>query len=217
MQKREIMLKWLKKNRDAIVITVVAAIALEIVKSYSLNIIDSILALGVPVVGFVVDKIYVLSAEYSVASMSRMPSDLIITLMCSVLFGWALGLFYIDWHGKKYIPEDFEYVVVESQENASGNSSKKKVGLSRRRKFRIMLVICGLIIYIVYMVGFFIPGENYSLFERNMTAIHPYIEETEYNQLFSKWVMMRGEADFSLIKKRIEAVKKDNNLGEYKF
>ena len=211
------MLKWLKKNRDAIVVAVVTGIALKIVDGNSLNIMDSLLALGGPIVGFIVDKIYLLSAKYSVASMSYVLLDLVITMVCALAIGMAIVTFFMDWREKKdqtNIPTVVECKWGDFQEKAL---SKEKDGFLRLNILRIILVFLGLLLFTMNMVVYGIPGKNYSLFERNMIAIHPYIEEVEYNQLFSKWVMMKGEADFSVIKQRIETVKKENNLGEYKF
>lgn len=211
------MLKWLKKNKDAIVIALVAGIVLEIVKGNSLNILDSLLSLGGPIAGFVVDKIYFLSARYSVASMSYVLVDLFITTICSICMSVAIVHIFMDRHKKKEQLDDPTVVECVALDSHGNVLSEHKEGFFRINRLRLFIIFWGLILFMMNMFFYAIPGKNYSLFERNMIAIHPYIEEMEYNQLFSKWVMMKNEADFSVIKQRIEVVKKNNNLGEYKF
>ena len=82
-------------------------------------------------------------------------------------------------------------------------------------KLRIVLALTSVFLYVYLLLGLVIPGNIYTQYERNMTAIRPYVEETEYYLLQSKWVCMENKADYSYIKETISRIKEENGLGSY--
>lgn len=56
------------------------------------------------------------------------------------------------------------------------------------------------------------PSQLWSVFERDITMITPYVEFEQINQLKSDWVCMRQKEDYLEIYEIINAVKEDNSL-----
>ncbi len=80
-----------------------------------------------------------------------------------------------------------------------------------RRIFSVLLVIS--IVYLAIIVG--LLTENYfwiSRFQRNCTAIRPFISDKEYYQLNRAWVTMTSAADYHAIEQQVNNYSKRIDL-----
>lgn len=212
------MLNWLMKNRDGIIITVVIGILLEIGKKYVLLVFALFSSLGVFGVDAVTNYVYRHSAAYSGATVSNYLMYFAVCIFCCVGLTTAVIPTIMEWRGRRKLKK-IKVKILKKESGACPSEEEEAFEIhhdgSPMVKLRIVLALTSVFLYVYLLLGLVIPGNIYTQYERNMTAIRPYVEETEYYLLQSKWVCMENKADYSYIKETISRIKEENGLGSY--
>lgn len=199
------MIKWIVKNKDAIIITVLIGILLEIGKHFYSNLINFFSNIGISFVDSAVDWFYGIVAKYTPWSYSYGFIQFVSVMMLSFSLGFVIAPKFAE-RKKNKVMAKFE---------GEDREKKEKLSLelkSSARKIKITLIVMSSILFVATHIFYVIPGMYFSVFDRSMTIIRPYIDENEYNSLKSKWFLMKSKSDYDSIDQRILEIRKRNNL-----
>lgn len=102
----------------------------------------------------------------------------------------------------------------DSEPCKKGQSSVNGILKDHKRTSLQIILACAFLIVICFFIMMFVlvPANLHEKFDRDITIIHPYVEEQQVFQLKSDWVLMRSKADYISIYEYINMVKEKNDL-----
>lgn len=194
------MTKWIIKNKDPILVTVIFGIFLEFGRCLFPSVVDFFSSVGVSFIDKIIDVFYRTVSSYSPLNYSYS----VIHFFAIVFFSMSSSFFISRLWVKRR-----ESVCLKnrmSQEEFIANYD------SFIRKLRIVMLIFSTVFFLFINFTVVVPGMYYSKFDRSMTIIRPYITDTEYDSLKSRWLLMKSKNDYNYIDQRIREIKETNNL-----
>ena len=105
--------------------------------------------------------------------------------------------------------------IIIIKKNSKDNMLTKSKSYFSNKKIIIELFIFIITIILSFTILFtfcYIPAEKWNSFERSITKITPYVEDSDIKILRSKWVSMNSKEYYLEIKNYIEEIRKKNNL-----
>lgn len=194
------MTKWIIKNKDPILVTVVFGIFLEICRYFFPSIVDFFSGIGISFIDKIIDIFYRMVSTYSPLNYSYSVVQFFAIALFSLSFGFFLGPILAKRKVSMRLAKDM------SQEEFATNIK------SSIKKMQLLMVIFSTTFFLFVHFFVVLPGMYYSKFDRSMTIVHPYMEEAEYNSLKSKWFLMKSKADYDYIDQRILEIREKNGL-----
>lgn len=199
------MAKWIKKNKDGIIVTLVFGALLEAGSCFFPDIVDILSSIGISFIDVTIDLFYRVVSCYSPLSQSYLP----IQFFSMVLLSLTVGFTAATKMSKKKENRGKEKVAAEQNTPDKKADDNIEVKIS---KVQISSILVCFLFFLTAHITSVIPGMYYSTFDRDMTIIRPYIEEHEYYSLKSKWFLMKSKDEYDYIEKRINEVQEINGL-----
>lgn len=194
------MTKWIIKNKDPILVTVIFGIFLEISRYLFPYFVDFFSGIGISFIDKIIDLFYRTVSSYSPLAYSYSVVQFFALALLSLSIGFCLGPILAR---RK-----------DSMRLAKGMSQEEFVAniKSSIRKMKVVIIISSTVVFLFVHFFLVIPGMYYSKFDRAMTIVRPYVEDVEYNSLKSKWFLMKSKADYDYIDQRLLEIKEKNGL-----
>lgn len=98
-------------------------------------------------------------------------------------------------------------------ENEYTDLENKKLRKKKQDRIVTIVILIILMFFFIYEIGYiFIPSVYKENFDRKITKIKPYIDNTQVDQLNSDWVRMKNQKDFLILKEKIFEIEEKYNL-----
>jgi len=215
---------WIKAHKNEIIVGIVVSIITAIILKLGDIILLLVPKAGNSVWGALRDGIFYQAGRFSIITPITALISALAAMGFTALLVFALSAFrsirqyqliekaneIIEKHEKDPTLEltDDELQSIEQY----AKSSKNKPTVKKLKKDLVYMLLIGLLLigWVWYMLV--LPAALNQNFERCITQISPYVEETDILMLRSQWVSMVGKADYDEIAKTVDGIREQYNL-----
>ncbi len=219
------MKEWIFKHRNEIFVGIICSITVTIVVKAG-----AILALIIPragqsLWGAFVDYIFHEAAIQSSVSLLGNIYTITISMLCAALCGFLSGFLrgIVDVEKYKKVNtflktskncgvKTEEVIEAEKKLEKLGNKLNSVKSIKALKIRIIYLLFCCILFFLYGLTCIYYPTKLYHCYQIDIIYISPYISEQDIKILNSRWVSMKGKADYEAIYAKINQVKKENNL-----
>ena len=217
-------MKWLKKNRDGLIVGIVSSILFTLLLKISKNI------LALPPekwYSFFQNYLYKLAAKQTNASISEHTLVLIITVSIGALIPSLIKSFQIvnetniiirmketnatDKPTEELSDEEIKLIRQYNKIKRKANKSVKGEVKEVKRGFFVILILL-IMIMAIAISCFYYPWAMWKTFQLDIIQISPYTDETVIKMLKSKWVSMDEKKEYIEIYDQINSIKLENGF-----